>query len=350
MKTKRLSITLLISAVGLVLMYQCCFSTHHVSKTAARTSNEQPVAVERISKQRAVSTLTRAIPNMMNVGQHSTAANTPDTYHKHVIKAKTANYKRLLEIQKRVKLQRAMFNRTTSRHTAESVPREINKCLSLAPKMYVQNEARNFTMQELRALQDKSGDPLIPRIIHQTWDTYDIPRIAEPYVRSIVEQHADWQYWFWTEADIRCYMQTHHPEYMELFNSYPATIFRTDVMRYFVLYDYGGFYTDLDVECLQPLDAWTNVAYSLLSHETYEHTYFGHMRQQPNVMTTVLATKARHPYYKLLQENLQRYHDTCPNNVLYSTGPFYIDNIYQKYVQDHGVTSREDNITIIHPR
>ena len=128
----------------------------------------------------------------------------------------------------------------------------------------------------------------------------------------MVELRPDWEYWIWTEADRECYMKTHHADLLELYHSYPHAIFRTNLVRYFLLYDYGGFYLDLDVRALKPLDVWAHLGGSVLTHETYEHTYFAHKRPQPNVMNTVMATRARHPFYARLREHLLDYNKVCP--------------------------------------
>ena len=232
----------------------------------------------------------------------------------------------------------------------KSTIQQTNECKKLAPSVYQRNEARLFTADELNITRYAGTEPLIPKILHQTWNDYFIPKPAVPFVKSIIRQHPNWQYWFWTQADIQCYIKQKHPEFTSLYNDYDAMIYKTDVMRYFLLYDYGGFYLDLDVEALKPLDVWAHISSCILSHETYEHTFFGHMRAQPNVMTTILATRPNHPYYKLLQENLMKYHKTCPKNVLYSTGPFYIDDIYQLHVRTNNMSLEENNITVIHPR
>ena len=230
------------------------------------------------------------------------------------------------------------------------IAQQKSDCLALAPKEYIIRKPREFTPQELNVTHYAGAEPLIPRIIHQQWNTYDIPAPSVPYVKSIVDLHPDWQYWFWTTQDRECYMTKYHPELLELFHQYPHTIFRTNLMRYFLLYDYGGFYIDLDVRALKPLDVWTHIGSSVLSHETYEHTFFGHLRPQPNVMNTVMATRARHPYYKLLQEHLPEYHKICPDLNLFSNGPFYIDNMYQLYLRSHPNVTERDDVTAIHAR
>ena len=73
----------------------------------------------------------------------------------------------------------------------------------------------------------------IPRIIHQTWKTRSVPERLQPWVESWVDQHASggWQYWFWTDADIRSLVTTHYPQFTRLFDSYPTDGYRADAFR-----------------------------------------------------------------------------------------------------------------------
>ena len=122
--------------------------------------------------------------------------------------------------------------------------------------------------------------------------------------------------------------------------------------RYFLLYEFGGFYIDLDVEALQPLDFWTYKHQCVMSHENYEHTYLLHNRKQPNVMTTIIGSRPQHPYFRLLQENLAQYQRKFARDVLKATGPFYLNEIYLKYIQSTNYTQESvaNEITVIHPK
>ena len=73
--------------------------------------------------------------------------------------------------------------------------------------------------------------PGIPRIIHQTWSGDEIPAQFTPWVRSWMEQNPSWQYWFWTDDDIRCFVEHHFPQYLALYDGYEYDINRADVMR-----------------------------------------------------------------------------------------------------------------------
>ncbi len=49
-------------------------------------------------------------------------------------------------------------------------------------------------------------------------------------------------------------MQEHYPWFLPTYLSYPYTIQRVDVLRYFILHHYGGIYIDLDMGCRHRLD------------------------------------------------------------------------------------------------
>ena len=235
-----------------------------------------------------------------------------------------------------------------------AVSRDHSNCWDVLDNVthsHVTNEGKTFTEEQLELAQYANQEPLIPRILHQTWDDYNIPSAAVPFVKSMLKHNPAWQYWFWTQADVKCYLQQKHPDFVNLYNSYQSTIFRTDVMRYFLLYDYGGVYLDLDVECLKPLDIWTQLAPAVLAHETYEHVFIMHRLKEPNVMTTILATRAGHPYYKLLQDNLEKFHLAKRGDVLHSTGPYFLNDVFNIYMSEHRNVSRpEDDILVIHPK
>ena len=194
--------------------------------------------------------------------------------------------------------------------------------------------------------------PLIPKILHQTWDTYDIPQQAALYVKSVLQLHPEWDYWFWTQKDIQCYFRHKHGEYLDLLNSYPNVQHRANVMRYFTLYDYGGVYMDIDIQALRPMDVWRYLGHAIISQETYEHTYILHKIPYPNLMNTVMAARPGHPYFKLVQEMLPAFNRTCRSSRLYSTGVFFIESVFQTYMNKlvlEPSVKEEDLVTVINP-
>jgi hypothetical protein len=72
----------------------------------------------------------------------------------------------------------------------------------------------------------------IPRIIHQTWKTYDaIPETFRPWIESWIHLNPDWEYWFWSDDDIRAFIASAYPDYLDLYESYPGQGYRVDFFR-----------------------------------------------------------------------------------------------------------------------
>ena len=87
----------------------------------------------------------------------------------------------------------------------------------------------------------------IPKIIHQTWKTKEVPDHWKKSKDEWQRLHPDWLYILWTDEDIRNHIKDHHPDFLELHDNYEYNIQRADMIRYFILYDFGGVYSDLDL-------------------------------------------------------------------------------------------------------
>ena len=196
----------------------------------------------------------------------------------------------------------------------------------------------------------------IPRIIHLVYDSYDMPAPFRAWIHSLARQHRSWQFWVWRLNDTLCLLSKRfNGSYVSTYQSYSHNVFRADAIRYFVLYEFGGFYIDLDVEALRPLDIWTVGHDCIVTHENYEHTYLVHHKRAPNIMTTVLAARPKHPLFKLLCQNLEQYRRVYPRSVLHATGPFYLNTIYRQYLKTTAATRATSShaavdVTVLHPR
>ena len=97
----------------------------------------------------------------------------------------------------------------------------------------------------------------IPRRIFQTWKVRSpLPAAFEFWSSTIKEHNKDYEYIIWDDADNKRFIAENYPWFMEKYEFYTKEIFRVDAVRYFELYHFGGFYLDLDVECLRPLDRY----------------------------------------------------------------------------------------------
>lgn len=96
----------------------------------------------------------------------------------------------------------------------------------------------------------------IPRIIHQTWKTWEIPYdvFDRRWVESWTRYHPDWLYVLWTDDRLRELGRACYPAYEVMYGPDVPGIYLADFGRYMVLHRFGGLYVDLDYECLKSLE------------------------------------------------------------------------------------------------
>lgn len=93
----------------------------------------------------------------------------------------------------------------------------------------------------------------IPKIIHQIWLSKDgkVPSVYNKYILTWLENHmGDWQYKLWTDADV-AQLELYN---QELYDSVENYGIKSDILKWEIIYRFGGVYADTDFECVKPLD------------------------------------------------------------------------------------------------
>ena len=93
----------------------------------------------------------------------------------------------------------------------------------------------------------------IPAILHQTWKEKESGRY-KGCVDSWEEYMPNLERRLYLDDDIDEMVKYIVPHFFSLYNEFNYFIEKLDFFRYAVLWEYGGVYADMDVECLQPLD------------------------------------------------------------------------------------------------
>ncbi len=91
----------------------------------------------------------------------------------------------------------------------------------------------------------------IPRIIHQIWLGSPVPDVYKGYMRSWQEKHPDWEYMLWTDDNVQTLFPLYNQEFYDTAENYGT---KSDILRWELLYRFGGLYVDTDYECLNPMD------------------------------------------------------------------------------------------------
>jgi mannosyltransferase OCH1-like enzyme len=99
---------------------------------------------------------------------------------------------------------------------------------------------------------EQSNELKIPKIIHQIWLGSPVPESFVDLQQSWIEHHVgrDWCYKLWTDEDV-AQMQLYNQEFYDATDNYGV---KSDILRWEILYMYGGVYVDMDYECLRALD------------------------------------------------------------------------------------------------
>lgn len=186
----------------------------------------------------------------------------------------------------------------------------------------------------------------IPRIIHQTYKTNEIPAgdwtAAHELCLNVHRRADNWTHMFWTDATAREFVDTHYHAFLETYDAYPYNIQRVDAMRYFILYHYGGVYIDLDVGCARPME-------SLLKFPAFLPG-----TRPLGVSNDVMGSRRGHPLMRSLGEALLmqgpgKSYGTKYATVFFSTGPMFVNRILARYWRG-AVRSGQDKVTILPPQ
>ncbi|XP_076465757.1 uncharacterized protein LOC143297344 isoform X2 [Babylonia areolata] len=177
-----------------------------------------------------------------------------------------------------------------------------------------------------------SGSSRLPRRIHQTWKTEQIPHSMIAWIKSWTKNHPDWEYWLWTDSSARQLIKERFPNLLHVYDAYPNNIQRADALRYVVLHEFGGVYADLDMESLKPLDPLTFRYSCFVGQEPYVHPIMD-TNTQTLVINAFMACQQKHPFLKMVVDTLPDFAHMW--SFLDSTGPHFLSYVFQKYTRDH---------------
>jgi len=147
----------------------------------------------------------------------------------------------------------------------------------------------------------------IPKIVHLTWKTKNVPAHWKPAIEGWKTHNPDWELKLWTDADNREYIRTTHPYFLKTYDSYPYSIQRADAIRYFLL---EGVTADALLVYSGNVDVLTN---------------------------SFMASPKGSPFWdKVIKEMLNPsplpwYAVTKHFIVMHSTGPMMLDRVYRRY-------------------
>jgi len=155
-----------------------------------------------------------------------------------------------------------------------------------------------------------SEKPKIPKIIHHVWLGGPVPETLQKYVDSVKKLHPDWEHKLWTDKEAASITLDNQ----KLFDTAQNLGEKSDILRYEVLYRYGGVYVDTDIEGLKQFDI-LNYCYDF---------YIGIQPLDSGFLQLgigIIGSTPGHPILKHMITNLPKNCQTYKKTVS-KTGPF----------------------------
>mmetsp|Transcript_12281 Transcript_12281/g.39068 ORF Transcript_12281/g.39068 Transcript_12281/m.39068 type:complete len:272 (+) Transcript_12281:434-1249(+) len=124
------------------------------------------------------------------------------------------------------------------------------------------------------------------------------------------------------------------------FNHHKLTGIQTsDVARYLIVFLYGGFYADLDMESIKPLNAMLDSSSLILGQEPKAHAFFLYNGRKRLTCNAIIASRHSDTFWIIVLHNLNVVHS---GDAVSTTGPLRLDEIvtkfgYDKYVLEPGL-------------
>jgi mannosyltransferase OCH1-like enzyme len=183
---------------------------------------------------------------------------------------------------------------------------------------------------------------MIPKIIHQTYKvTSPLPEVYATCQSTILELHPDFEYKFWTDEDMFDEIKTNFPLYYEAFMALPRMIMRIDMFRYFLMYQYGGLYVDLDYMMFKPFDMLESDAKIVLPSNREECK---NPTKYTCIGNSIFASEPNHPFWKMVIDTLftnKREKYRTNQDVVNGTGPVFLYEMTKLWLEENPQRSSE---------
>lgn len=167
---------------------------------------------------------------------------------------------------------------------------------------------QNYTFYKNKA----PGEQKIPKILHQIWLGREMPDFEKKLCNQVKQSlPSDWQYILWTEETIA---NLSNFKNIDLFNITPSFGQKSDILRYAILYEYGGVYMDTDFLLLRDFNQLLDLDFFCgISYDKEPTMFNGLIGSSPGnkIITNLLTFDAPLQYADAM-------------SLMNSTGPYFL--------------------------
>lgn len=176
---------------------------------------------------------------------------------------------------------------------------------------------------------------MIPNNIHLVFLRSDepFPELFTKCMQRIKDMHPSWNVRLYNDQDAQQILQEHLPQYLETYNSFKYNVQKADFIRIALVYIYGGFYMDLDILSLSPLDNLRDHNLILGEEKTISEAEQQalSLKHRLRIANYMFGGKAGHPFWLLLMNcmaSLSKAPISSQQELLDITGPGLLTDLY----------------------
>ena len=158
---------------------------------------------------------------------------------------------------------------------------------------------------------------MIPKIIHQIW-VGDQSQRPVNLMKTWEDMNPEWEYKLWTDDNLPVLKSQKQFDKMVQLHG------KADILRYEILYQYGGFYIDADSECVSPLEDF------LLDNDSFA-SYENEQVRGPLIANGYLASTKKNDLMKLLTHHIIQIPDINNTDAWLVTGPQLLTTIVKTF-------------------
>lgn len=174
-----------------------------------------------------------------------------------------------------------------------------------------------------------------PRIIHQYFEPFTTNQMPYQWRLNHLkwkQLHPDWEVRLWNETRARNLIAEMDQSFLATYDKYPYWVQKVDAVRPFILKKYGGVYIDLDTYPKHPIDNILRLyeispqIEVLLGEGTLGSysNWFMVSRKGSTFWDVVIAEMKKPLMFARITKHME---------VMWSTGPYLINNCVKKYDQ-----------------
>jgi inositol phosphorylceramide mannosyltransferase catalytic subunit len=179
----------------------------------------------------------------------------------------------------------------------------------------------------------------IPARVFQTWKSRtDIPDNYRYWRSSFASQNVGFEIILSDDDDNRKFIVDYFPWFLPTYDFFPKEIFRADAVRPLFLFLYGGFYADMDSECLRSLEPMRKYGDVLLARMGADRDF------EQSIPNALMASKPYELFWLLVVTMMMERADEARASMAASRPEIFTGPIILKDAVDFYLNSTEDSL------